>query len=334
MYQKAATRDSIWPISFERIPNSDWTAAPLDQFGLAYDRVGEHLWYKNIDPMVGQLLSALQPGSTFVDYSAGTAILTKRVLRSIGYDVGAVLVDSSQKFLRVALEEFRDDPRVAVRLLRYLSELGRLETLDEVMGEIGQVDVIAAANAVHLYPDLIKTFASWAGLLKPGGLAVMNSGNLINPSSRTGDWIIDQTVAVVNDIAIQTVFSDPRFAEYRDVLSEGEMMAKHDKFRRRVFVPPRPLSEYVDSLKRAGLRVDLTYEMTIFARVDEWCDLLCTYHEGVLSWVGGSPKVDGRAPTDLAIEHRHYLIRDSMRKMFPLQDVFPCTWTYITCSKE
>ena len=33
---------------------------------------------------------------------------------------GAVIVDSSPKFLRVALEKFGDDPTVGFRLLRYL----------------------------------------------------------------------------------------------------------------------------------------------------------------------------------------------------------------------
>ena len=37
------------------------------------------------------------------------------------------------------------------------------------------------------------------------------------------------------------------------------------------------------------------FDETITARIDEWYQLLSTYHDGVLSWVGGSEKVEGTA---------------------------------------
>ena len=85
---------------------------------------------------------------------------------------GVVIVDSSPKFLRVALEKFRDDPLVAFRLLRYRKDEKRLERLDEALGapllERG-VDVIVSTNAVHLYPDLPTRCPRGCGCCAPAG---------------------------------------------------------------------------------------------------------------------------------------------------------------------
>jgi phospholipid N-methyltransferase len=64
------------------------------------------------------VLAALEPGDLLVDYSSGTGILTRRLLDRIGHEAGILNVDASPKFLRVALKTFRDDERVAFRLLR------------------------------------------------------------------------------------------------------------------------------------------------------------------------------------------------------------------------
>ena len=51
-----------------------------------------------------------------MDYSGGTGILVDRLkLRVFDRQVGMLIVDSSAKFLRVALEKFRDDPQVGLR---------------------------------------------------------------------------------------------------------------------------------------------------------------------------------------------------------------------------
>ena len=124
-----------WPGDFARIPDEEWTRQPVDQFGLNYDDVGNHGWYKNLEPTIAQVLAALAPGDLLVDYSSGTGILTRRLLERLDqYPVGILNVDASPKFLRVALESFRDDERVAFRLLRWLKAEKRLQSLDEVAG--------------------------------------------------------------------------------------------------------------------------------------------------------------------------------------------------------
>ena len=124
-----------WPAGWSRVPDEDWTREPVDAFGASYDTVDRHGWYRNLDPTVEELAHLLVDGDVLLDYSGGTGILLDRLkLRLFGTQVGAVIVDSSPKFLRVALEKFRDDPKVGLRLLRFLREEKRLQRLDEVLG--------------------------------------------------------------------------------------------------------------------------------------------------------------------------------------------------------
>src|SRR5207302_7745588 len=154
-----------WPADFVRVPDEDWTRQPVDSFGLAYDTVENHGWYRNLDPTVTELAQRLDDGDLLVDYSGGTGILVDRLkLRVFDRQVGMLIVDSSAKFLRVALEKFHEDPRVGIRLLRYLKQEKRLQLLDEVLGPVmvGRgVDAIASTNAIHLYHDLPDTLAAW-----------------------------------------------------------------------------------------------------------------------------------------------------------------------------
>jgi hypothetical protein len=154
-----------------------------------------------------------------------------------------------------------------------------------------------------------------------------------NPAARPGEWIIDETVAKVNDIAADIVRAEPAFAEYRQTLDDAALMSRHEKLREKVFVPVRPLDLYLEAFRDAGFTVPHVFEETIFARVDEWFRLLSTYHDGVLSWVGGSAKVEGAPPSAEAVRQRLFLIKYSLEKLFPGQDSFPCTWTYLTCRR-
>lgn len=183
---EGSTAELEWPASFERIPDEDWTKQPLDEAGLAYDSVEGHGWYSNLDRTVEELADYLEDGNIFIDYSGGTGILIDRLrLRIFGRRVGAVIVDASAKFLRVALEKYRDDSRVGMRLLGFIKEEKRLQSLDEVLGdgllERG-VDVIAAVNAIHLYPNFAEVAAAWERALRPGGKIFLNSGNMQNPA--------------------------------------------------------------------------------------------------------------------------------------------------------
>lgn len=326
-----------WPAGFERVPDEDWTTRELDEAGLAYDRVDSHGWYSNLNPSVEELATSLHDGDILVDYSGGTGILLDRLrLRIFERQVGVVIVDASAKFLRVALEKYRDDPRVGFRLLRFIKDEKRLQRMSEVLGpellERG-VDAISAVNAIHLYPDLDEVVSEWVAALRPGGKVFINSGNLRNPRAAPGEWILDETVWVINDLAEALVRSDPRYEAYRPVLDDEQRMAAHAVQRDKVFLKPRPLSFYVDALERNGLRVIGVRERTIEADVQEWFELMTAYHDAVLGWVGGTQKLDGRPPTPEAVEDRLAIMRHAIDTIFGGRPTFNACWTYITAEK-
>ena len=326
-----------WPAGFVRIPDEDWTSAPVSEAGLAYDHVDEHGWYDNLNPSVTQLAAHLQDGDVLVDYSGGTGILLDRLrLRIFDRAVGTIVVDASAKFLRVAHEKYKDDPRFAARLLRYIKEEKRLQSLDEVLGpellERG-VDAIAAVNAIHLYPDLDEVASAWVRVLKPGGKVFINSGNLRNPSAKPGEWILDETVWVINDLAESLVRSDPEYAQYRETLDDTKRLEAHHAHRDRVFMHPRPLEYYTDALVRNGLTVTDVSQATIIADVDEWFELMTAYHEAVLGWVGGTKRIDGEEPSEEAIADRLKIMRHAIDTIFGGRDTFKACWTYVTATK-
>jgi ubiquinone/menaquinone biosynthesis C-methylase UbiE len=326
-----------WPDGFARIPDEDWVAEPVDAFGLHYDTVENHGWYRNLDLTVEQLAGDLHEGQILVDYSGGTGILLDRLLlRIFDRQAGMLVVDSSPKFLRVALERFRNDPRVAFRRLRYRKDEKRLDYLDEVLDEsfLGRgADVLVSTNAIHLYDDLETTLAAWARVLVPGGRVRINSGNIRNPRAADNEWIIDETVYVVHEVATGLVRTDSRYAPYRAVLDEPERMQAYLDYRDRVFLAPRPLEDYLDALRDSGLMVDEVAERTIEADVQEWYEFLAAYADAVLGWVGGSAKVDGTPATDEAAADRLDLLRASLDVIFGGRPTFLCCWTYISASK-
>ncbi|HZF07004.1 MAG TPA: class I SAM-dependent methyltransferase [Patescibacteria group bacterium] len=334
---RAPRRAFRWPAGFARVPDDDWTRQPVDTFGLRYDTVEQHGWYRNLDPTVEDLARHLDEGQILVDYSGGTGILLDRLkLRIFDRPVGMLIADSSPKFLRVGLDKFGDDERVAFRLLRWLKEDKRLELLEEVLGPelvARGVDALASTNAIHLYLDLPQTLASWARVLRPGGRVFVQSGNIRNPSARPSEWILDETVWTIHEVATGLVRNDPRYAAYRPLLDDETRMQAHLAYRDRVFLPVRPLEYYVRGLEGAGFTVESVTARTIDASVDDWFEFLSAYHEAVLGWVGGSAKVEGKAAGAQAVSDRLALIRHAMDTLFGGRPAFRCCWTYINCVK-
>jgi ubiquinone/menaquinone biosynthesis C-methylase UbiE len=325
-----------WPEGFPRIPDEDWVARPVDAFGLHYDTVENHGWYRNLDLTVEQLAADLRDGDVLVDYSGGTGILLDRLrLRIFDRQVGMLIVDSSPKFLRVALDRFRADERVAFRRLHYRKDEGRLQYVDEVVGDaFPGADHLVSTNAIHLYDDLDGTLRGWARVLGPGGIVRINSGNLRNPRAADNEWIIDETVYVVHEVATGLVRSDPAYAAYRAVLDDEERMQTYLAWRDRVFLAPRPLDFYLDALRGAGFAIEDVSERTIEADVEEWYEFLAAYADAVLGWVGGSAKVDGAPASEEAARDRRSLLHRALTTIFGGRPTFRCCWTYITARRS
>ena len=71
-------------------------------------------------------------------------------------------------------------------------------------------------------------------------------------------------------------------------------------------------------------------EASIERVVDDWYELLRTYHDAVLGWVGGTEKIDG-APPSPGGRRSAALIRHAMDVLFHGRAKFQACWTYITC---
>ncbi len=325
----------IWPEGVDRIPADRWTGEPLEGLALNYDTVENHGWYANLDHTVDQLAAFARRGDLFVDYSGGTGILAKRLLDRLGdKEVGILIVDSSPKFLRLALEKFKKDERVGFRRIRYLKEEGRLQRLDEVLDpalrERG-ADAIVSTNAIHLYYGLEDTVRSWRELLRPTGRLYIQSGNIRHPDIPDDEWIIDETVEVIHQVALGIVEEDDRFAKYRAALADTEYRDAHDALRKKYFLPVRPLEYYLDTLRKGDFDVTAVERRRIPARVEEWYEFLSVYHEGVLGWVGGAEKIVGAEPTDEVVTDRLQLMREAMEQIFRGAFEFGASWSYITC---
>jgi SAM-dependent methyltransferase len=323
-----------WPESFARVPAEAWTREKLESLALNYDTVEHHGWYANLDLTVEQVGEYARRGDVLVDYSGGTGILAKRLLDRLGAkDVGIVIVDSSPKFLRLALEKFEAEPRMAFRRIRYLRDERRLERLDEVLGpalvERG-VDGIISTNAIHLYFDLEETLSAWRGVIRPWGRIFIQSGNIANKDLPDDEWIIDETVEFIHRRALEIVREDGTYAAYRPMLEDVAYLAAHDELRRKYFLPVRPLDHYLAALRSAGFDVTSVRHRRIPARVSEWYEFLSVYHEGVVGWIGGAEKLTGEPPPEGVVADRKAVMRRAMDDVFAGAFEFGASWTYIT----
>jgi SAM-dependent methyltransferase len=330
--------DFQWPEGFDRIPAEAWTEAELESLALNYDTVENHGWYSNLDQTVEQVGEYVRKGDIIVDYSGGTGILAKRLLDRLGSKgVGIIIVDSSPKFLRLALEKFRDEPRMAFRRIRFLKDEKRLERVDEVLGsgllERG-VDAVMSTNAIHLYFDLAETLRAWRSVLRPTGRVFIQSGNIRNPELPDEEWIIDETVEVIHTEAMEIVRSDERFARYRSVLDDAAHMSAHDELRRKYFLPVRSLEHYLDALRAEDFELTAVRHRRIPARVSEWFEFLSVYHEGVVGWLGGAEKLTGEPTPEDVVQDRLTLMEMAMERVFGGAFEFGASWTYITCEPK
>ncbi len=324
-----------WPDGFARIPDESWVRESIEALALHYDTVENHGWYANLDLTVEQVGDFVRRGDILVDYSGGTGIFARRLLDRIGSkSVGLIIVDSSPKFLRLAVEKFRHEPRLGFRHIGFLKDDRRLERVDEVLDEAllaRGIDGVISTNAIHLYFDLPQTVRGWRTILRPSGRLFVQSGNIGNPHKPDDEWIIDETVDVIEARARDIVRQEAQYVRYRSALHDLAYMSAHDELRRRYFLPVRPLQYYVEILRQEGFDVTSVRRRRVPARVDEWYQFLSVYHEGVLGWVGGAEKITHVAAAEPVVQDRLALMRDAIERVFGGVSEFGASWTYITC---
>jgi SAM-dependent methyltransferase len=325
----------VWPPGFERLGAGEWSRGPEDEAARRYDALKLTGWYSNLDRTIGQIREGLADGDIIVDYSGGTGILEERLFAAEpSRHFGVVIVDSSPKLLRLGLEKFRPEDRVAFRLLERLKEKDRMQYLDECLGKPlvdRGVDTIVTTNAIHLYYGLLDTLRSWSRAIRPGGRVLINSGNIWHPEAKEGEWIIDETVSEIHRVAMDIVSQERRYAKYRHVLDDTERLAAYAALTNKYFLPVRPLEHYLRLLEQAGFGEFEVERKNIEVIVDEWLALLELYHEGVLGWVGGAERIEGRAPSEKGVKDRLDLMRKALARLFGKGGSYTAYWTYISC---
>ena len=244
---------------------------PVSKGATAYhDAVANARYYISIlDELVKKIRTKIREGDIVVDFGAGTGISAMRIFKQLKADVKVWLVDNSPAWLGKAYEIFSKNSYVEYFLLEKTKD--KYVTLADSIGE-ESVNHVISANTVHLIPDLEYTFNGINMALKPGGTFSFQSGNILRNGKDDDILLIDDTFNMVHDIAIDIVKTDKKFAKYKDDIDERiESQSEQRKF---VFPNPRPLKEYLKSLKNSGFSFEKPEHRLFKIPYKGWLDFL------------------------------------------------------------
>ena len=308
---------------------------PTSKGATAYhDAVVAASWHvKNIDPLIHILTSLIKPNDIVVDFGAGTGASAVYFVKNIKKKYNLILVDNSPSWLGKAYDVLKKNKNVRFLLLER-TKMG-YKTLDLLVGE-NTLDHVVSANTFHLVPETKKAFEGIYHALKPGGTFVFQSGNIVNPRRKIGLLMIDDTVKSVHDIAIEIIKTNKAFSRYKKGLKTR--INKERVQRKIVFPDPRPISFYLDALKKAGFLKEKVQYKPIKVKFKDWLDFLLVrrLQAGIL------PEVGGKNATEKEEEDRNTLIRLAAEDFFTKLEKsnpyankqgFSAEWTYVTAKK-
>ena len=319
----------------EKIIDESFLKSDVTEFALGYDKVKNHTWYDNLNYLVDLSKEYFNEDNFIMDYSCGTGIFCERLLKSTINYPNILMMDSSPKYLKLSYDKFGGNDKFYFRVINYLKDEKRLQTLPESLGENCNelLNGIVCSNAIHLYPTIDETIKSWNDLLVKGGKLLINSGNIHNSLMGEETKLIDQTVNEISNLSYDIVKNTPKYQKYFDLINDIDYINKHNTLRDKYFLPIRPIDFYTDELIKNGFKIIEVKTINIDARVDEWFDFLKVYHEGIIGWIGGSKKITGIEPSEEEINDRVEIIKLALTKMFNNQNDFKACWNYIICEK-
>jgi len=319
----------------EKLIDESFLKSDVTEFALGYDRVKNHTWYDNLNYLVELSNEYFNDDDFIMDYSCGTGIFPERLLKSTISCPRILMMDSSPKYLKLSYDKFGNNYKFFFRLMKYLKEENRLQTIDESMGKDYKelLDGIICTNAIHLYPTISDTIKSWDKLLVKGGKLLINSGNIFNSSMDSESKLIDQTVNEIAKLSYRIVKETPKYSKYSDLINDVDYIKKHDSLRDKYFLPVKNIEYYTDEILKNNFKILEIKTINIDAKVDEWFEFLKVYHEGIISWVGGANKITGVEPKKDAVEDRIDIIKLALNEMFNNNNDFKACWNYIICEK-
>lgn len=282
---------------------------PSSKGATAYhDAVVNSSWHiKNIDGLIKIISKKIKDGDIVVDFGAGTGASAYYILKYAKNNFTLWLVDNSPSWLGKAYELFNTRQNILFSLLEKTEE--RYHTLEETIGT-QTADHIISANTFHLIQNLKDTFKGIYNALKPGGTFTFQSGSIIRNGRKNGILILDNTVNMVHDIALDIIRKNDSYAKYRTRLSSRIKQEK--KQRKFVFPDPRPIEYYISMLDKAGFKNPKVTYKHIHVHYKDWLAFLLVrrLQAGIL------PEVGGKEATKEEEIDRNELIKMATLKLF------------------
>ena len=273
-----------------------------------HEAVVNSTWLRDILHELATIMhSKIRKGDIVVDFGAGTGTSAIHLLKYFKQEIKLWLVDNSQSWLGKAYELLNKFPNVEYFILDKKSDT--YATLSETVGNDVANHVISA-NTVHLIPNLNEVFTGIALSLKTNGSFIFETGNFIRKDRPEGALMIDDTVRIVHDIALDIVRTDPKFASYREGLDERtEAEESQRKF---VFPDPRPIEAYLGALEQAGFKHQTPIYIPVKVKYSDWLNFLRVkrLQAGIL------PEIGGKEPSPKEEEDRDTLITQGALKLF------------------
>jgi ubiquinone/menaquinone biosynthesis C-methylase UbiE len=320
-----------------KLINDDFLQSDVTEFAMDYDKVKFHTWYNNLNYLVDLSSYYFNESQLIMDYSCGTGIFSERLLNNMRDNCPNILmIDSSPKYLKLSYEKFKINDRFFFRLIKFLKEEKRLQTIKESIGENKNefIDGIICTNAIHLYPNVEETIKSWSEVLTKGGKLLINSGNILNPNKTDDSILIDQTVNEIAKWSYEIVKETPKYHKYLDLMDNFDYINNHNELREKYFLPVKSIDFYTEIIERNGFKLIEVKIENVDAKVNEWFDFLKVYHEGIIGWIGGSKKITNKEPDNQEVEDRIEIIKLSLERVFEGSNEFKACWNNIVCEKN
>lgn len=308
---------------------------PVSKGASAYhNAVVNTSWHKkNISQLLQLVQKKIHPHDVVVDFGSGTGASSIYLYRILPKNAQLVLVDNSPSWLGKAYNLLHAKKNISFLILEKIKK--KYQRLDEIMKE-GNVDCVVCANTVHLIPVIDETFDGIYSSLKKHGTFTFQSGNIGHRHPKDV-MMIEDSVRDIHKIAIHIIKTDSRFETYKkNVDTESVLQLPQMKF---VFPDPRPISFYVEALKRTGfVDINVSYR-NIKVLYTDWLKFLSVrrLQAGIL------PEIGGKDPTSIQAKDRDLIIKLAAQQFFQklkrsnslaTNRSFTAEWTYVQARKE